>query len=98
MEISLCKFKVCNEIINWFLNTCRAPAPHLDYFQGNEERREFYQTYPLPVIFGSNKNEPNALMGTLDTEDYKYEVMLGVWKPLYPTKVSNFCLTKFDLE
>ena len=37
-------------------------------------------------------------MGTLDTEDYKYEVMLGVWKPIHPEKVSNCYLTEFDLK
>ena len=52
--------------------------------------------YPLPVFFGNTKNEPNALMGTLDTEEYQYEIMLGVWKPLHPKKVCDIPLAVMD--
>ena len=71
-------------------NISRAPAPHLDYHQNDQLRQEFFTTRPLPVILGDKRNEPNLLMGEWDSDDYKFEVLLGVWKPISPEKVSGF--------
>ena len=75
-----------------------AHAPHLDYYQDDDDRIEFHKEHP---IFESNwitmdsslshLTEPAILMGQQDTEDSKLGVLLGVWKPLYPSKV-NFSL------
>ena len=74
----------------------RAPAPHLDYHQSDQLRREFYKTRPLPVFYGDKKNEPNLLMGEWDTDDYKFEVMLGLWKPISPDKVKEVQILDMD--
>ena len=70
----------------------RAPSPHLDYYQDDEARLEFHKTNPLIDLAYSDKNmsEGHVLTGYFDTEDLKVGVMLGVWKPLNPTKVNLF--------
>ena len=68
---------------------CRAPAPHLDYYQDDEARLAFHKTNPLinPEYSERNMSENHVLTGYYDTEDLKVGVMLGVWKPLNPTQV-----------
>merc|ERR1712029_1069656 len=38
----------------------------------------------------------NILMGQFDTEDYKFGTLLGVWKPLTPSKVCDYPLGVMD--
>ena len=69
--------------MNLFQDICfRALGPHLDYFQGDEEREEFHKKYTA-----LKSSEPEALLGRLDTEKEKLGVLLGIWKPLYPKEV-----------
>ena len=72
----------------------RAMGPHLDYYQDDEERNKFYEKFPLPSY--SNRTEPHALTGSLDTEKEKLGVMLGLWKPLYPKQVMDYPLAVMD--
>ena len=65
----------------------RAPAPHLDYYQGDEARLEFHKTNPLIDLKYTNVSENHVLTGYYDTEDLRLGVMLGVWKPLNPSQV-----------
>ena len=65
----------------------RAPAPHLDYYQGDEARLEFHKTNPLIDLKYTNVSENHVLTGHYDTEDLRLGVMLGVWKPLNPSQV-----------
>jgi len=66
-----------------------APAPHLDYYQGDEERQKFHQIFPTLEFEGANKSEPNVLLGKFDTEDEKLGVILGVWKPVHPNPICD---------
>jgi len=66
-----------------------APAPHLDYFQGDEERVKFHQIYPTLKWEDAKKSEPNVLLGSFDTENEKLGAILGVWKPLYPNPICD---------
>ena len=72
----------------------RALMPHLDYHQDDEERRKFYQEFPPPSF--SDRLEPNVLTGSLDTEQEKLGVMLGLWVPLYPRQVMDYPLAVMD--
>jgi len=72
----------------------RALGPHLDYHQDDEERDKFYEKFPLPSF--SNRTEPHVLTGSLDTENEKLGVMLGLWKPLYPKQVMDYPLAVMD--
>merc|ERR1712198_413923 len=67
-----------------FLDQPPAINPHLDYYQGDEERKKFHQVYPPPNYDPQNKTEAHILLGEWDTENEKLGVILGVWKPLYP--------------
>ena len=50
------------------------------------KRLEFHSEYPL-FDDGQNKSEPHYLVGANDTPEEKMSVLLGVWKPLSPSKV-----------
>ena len=73
-----------------------APAPHLDYYQNDEDRKEFHKKLPIFDSYVSDPSkfmdfsltEPGILLGQQDTEDSKLGVLLGVWKPLFPSKVN----------
>lgn len=66
---------------------CRAPAPHVDIHQDDQERQKFKEKYGVPDFYGSDKLEPNVLNGDFDTDDEKLGVILGLWKPLSPHEV-----------
>ena len=72
----------------------RALGPHLDYYQDDKMREDFHQKYPLMTF--SNRTEPHVLLGLLDSEEEKFGVMLGVWKPLYPSEVCDYPLAVMD--
>jgi len=76
----------------------RALGPHLDYHQSDELREEFYKVHDTPGKYMDqmNKTEPHALIGDHDTEDEKLGVMLGIWKPLYPSEVCDYPLAVMD--
>ena len=65
-------------------------GPHLDYHQNDTLRKEFHKERPVFTyrVSGMETSEPDILMGLHDTEDLKLGVLLGVWKPLHPSKVS----------
>lgn len=72
-------------------------GPHLDYHQNDSLRLEFHQDRPaisphfkkyMPPL------ESEILSGSMDTEDMKLGVLLGVWKPISPTEVMIFLFTK----
>jgi len=73
-----------------------AAAPHLDYFQGDEERQKFHQVYPSLIFEAKNKTEQKILLGDWDTENEKLGVILGVWKPLYPNPICDKPLAVMD--
>ena len=81
---------------NKIMDQPTATAPHLDYNQNDEDRVEFHKDHPIfdsyvldPSQFMDfTLTEPGILMGQQDTEDSKLGVILGVWKPLYPSKVN----------
>ena len=60
-------------------------------------REEFYKVDDLPDkhLEQMNKTEPHALMGDHDTEGEKLGVILGVWKPVYPSEVRHEILRTF---
>ena len=72
----------------------RALGPHLDYHQDDELRREFHSRFP-PMSF-TNRTEPHLLLGHLDTEQEQLGVILGLWKPLYPSTVCDYPLAVMD--
>ena len=72
----------------------RALGPHLDYHQDEKMREDFHQKFP-PMTF-SNRTEAHVLLGNLDTDEEKFGVMLGVWKPLYPSEVCDYPLAVMD--
>ena len=72
----------------------RALGPHLDYHQDEKKREDFHQKFPPMSI--SNRTEAHVLLGLLDTEEEKLGVMLGVWKPLYPSEVCDYPLAVMD--
>ena len=51
----------------------------------------------LILAEGMKHSEPDILMGSMDTEDLKLEVLLGVWKPLVP-KVCDWPLAVLDAK
>ena len=77
-----------------------APAPHLDYHQNDEDRVQFHKEKPIfesyvidpSSMMDFSLTEPGILMGLQDTEESKLGVLLGVWKPLYPSKVNKYYL------
>ena len=72
---------------------------HLDYHQDKDLRVEFHKNRPaLPEWLTrlTNKTESNYLMGLFDTENEKFKVMLGVWKPISPEKVCDKPLAVMD--
>ena len=42
------------------------------------------------------KAEANYLMGEMDDDDSKLGVLLGIWKPLHPSKVCDYPLAVMD--
>ena len=72
----------------------RALGPHLDYHQDEKMREDFHQKFPPMTI--SNRTEAHVLLGKLDTDEEKFGVMLGVWKPLYPSEVCDYPLAVMD--
>jgi len=81
-----------------------APAPHLDYHQNDEERVKFHKEHPMfdsyivdpRNLMDYSLVEPGILLGLQDTEESKLGVLLGVWKPLYPTKICDKPLAVMD--
>ena len=57
------------------------------YFRPNKK--------PIPE-WVSNMTEPDILMGKFDTETEKLGVLLGVWKPLSPSKICDHPLAVMD--
>ena len=43
---------------------------------------EYHKDHPAFPTWIPLKSEPQIMMGAMDTEDSKFEVMLGVWKAL----------------
>jgi len=74
-----------------------AQGPHLDYHQSDKLRREFHQVKP-PIVPDSafDKVESKILMGSMDNEDSKLGVLLGVWKPIYPEEICDRPLAVMD--
>ena len=72
----------------------RALNPHLDYHQDDKMREDFHQNFPPTTI--SNRTEAHVLLGLLDSEEEKLGVMLGLWKPLYPSEVCDYPLAVMD--
>merc|ERR1712066_153163 len=72
----------------------RAMGPHLDYYQDDKRREDFHQRFPPLEI--SNRTEPHALLGLLDSEEEKLGVLLGLWKPLYPSQICDYPLAVMD--
>ena len=68
--------------------------PHLDYHQNNSLRMKFHRDKPALSSFFDHSHLPtvesDVLIGLMDTEKIKFGVLLGVWKPIYPNKVSSF--------
>ena len=60
---------------------------HLDYHPNNTLRKEFHKERPVFSSGGLNVTEQGLMMGDHDEENLKFGVLLGVWKPIYPTKV-----------
>ena len=65
--------------------------PHLDFHQNDTARLQFHTEFP-PL----KGTEAELLIGGGDNHDGKLEVVLGVWKPLYPNAVCDFPLTVMD--
>jgi len=78
-----------------FLDQPVALGPHLDYYQGKEERIAFHQRYP-PLTWTNMSTEAGLLMGSHDTENSKLGVLLGVWKPIFPYEVCDHPLAIMD--
>ena len=55
---------------------------HIDYHPNNTGRIEYHKDHPAFPTWIPLKSEPQIMMGAMDTEDSKFEVMLGVWKAL----------------
>eukprot|EP00092_Neocalanus_flemingeri_P067682 GFUD01082642.1.p1 GENE.GFUD01082642.1~~GFUD01082642.1.p1 ORF type:complete len:347 (-),score=78.13 GFUD01082642.1:9-1049(-) len=68
-------------------------GPHLDYHQNDTARIEFHKEFPA---LDMKLSEPAMLMGSLDDEDGKLGVMLGVWKPIQITSVCDYPLAVMD--
>ena len=72
-------------------------GPHLDYHQNDSLRLEFHKDRPAISPYLKKYMPPlesEILSGSMDTEDMKLGVLLGVWKPIYPTEVMIFLFTK----
>merc|ERR1712079_825148 len=108
MEPYLMKMYPQTKRITWYTHLIRGDTqfgdqprslgPHLDFHQSDKLREEFYKVHDLPGkhLEQMNKTEPHALMGDHDTEDEKLGVMLGIWKPLYPSEVCDYPLAVMD--
>ena len=79
--------------IHWMQNVVRgghvgshpkAFYAHIDYHPNNTERFRYHNADrpPFPTFLSIKHNEPMIMMGSMDTEEYKFEVMLGIWKAL----------------
>jgi len=79
-----------------FMDQPPSVSPHLDFYQGDEEREKFHQVYPPPSFDPKNKTENHILLGEWDTENEKLGVILGVWKPLYPNPICDKPLAVMD--
>ena len=87
-----------------FMDQPTAPAPHLDYHQNDEDRIQFHKKYPIfesnlmdpSSVIDFSLSEPGILMGLQDTEESKLGVLLGVWKPLYPSSICDKPLAVMD--
>ena len=70
-----------------------AAQPHIDYNQNDADRIAFHKEHPIleSTYFTDegmlDKTEPGIMMGMQDTEDSKLGAILGIWKPLSPSKV-----------
>ena len=70
-----------------------AAQPHIDYNQNDADRIAFHKEHPIleSSYFTDegmlDKTEPGIMMGMQDTEDSKLGAILGIWKPLSPSKV-----------
>ena len=76
-----------------------ANGPHLDYHQNDSQRKEFHARKPVmepDYNEYASKIESNILMGSMDTEESKLGVLLGVWKPIFPEKVCDHPLAIMD--
>jgi len=69
-------------------------GPHLDYSQNDTARREFHDTYSA---FEGAK-EQHMLLGKddLGEKEGKLGVLLGIWKPIHPSKVCDHPLAVMD--
>jgi len=79
-----------------FMDQPPSVSPHLDFYQGDEEREKFHQVYPPPSFDPKNKTENHILLGEWDTENEKLGVILGVWKPLHPNPICDKPLAVMD--
>ena len=99
--------------IHWVYNVIRGgdqfgdqqrniAGPHLDYHQNNSLRMEFHKEKPAFSSFADPSHFPtfesDVLIGLMDTEKSKFGVLLGVWKPIYPNKVSLFGYLKYIIR
>jgi len=72
-----------------------ATQPHIDYNQNDADRIAFHKEHPIleSSYFTDegmlDKTEPGIMMGMQDTEDSKLGAILGIWKPLSPSKVKK---------
>ena len=75
-----------------------ANGPHLDYHQNDSLRKEFHAEKPVMVPDNeyASRVESSILMGSLDTEESKLGVLLGVWKPIFPEKICDHPLAIMD--
>jgi len=75
----------------------KALKPHMDYYQDDDARLEFHKDRPVfsPDWLGV-KAEANYLMGEMDRDDSKLGALLGIWKPLHPSKVCDYPLAVMD--
>ena len=89
--------------IHWMQNVVRggyvgshpkAFYAHIDYHPNNTERHRYHDADHPPFPSWLNiKSEPMIMMGQMDTDEYKFEVMLGVWKALSDEVRSiHFCI------
>ena len=65
--------------------------PHLDFHQNDTERVLFHEEYP-PL----QGTIAELLQPGINNHDDNLEVVLGVWKPLYPASVCDYPLAVMD--
>ena len=71
----------------------------MDYSQNNTFRKEFHKDKPIfssSIFPNPNTTEPSILMGNMDEEGLTFGVLLGVWKPVYPSKICDYPLAFID--